>query len=558
MTIQRGNRAACWLVLAATLLVLAGCGRASGGGSAGTPASGTGASDGPAEQTPPRATADLPVLTWNLAGGEPATLDAALTYGGSDLLVDANLCESLLYLSPSGSVEPALATAVDQPDPLTYVIHLRPGVTFTDGQPMTADDVVFSLDRVRDPGLGSYWGFFAQRVKRITATDERTVTIKLSKPDAVFRRMLATPMAQVVQQRYVERMGDRYGSPDGGVMCTGPYELERWDKGDSITLARHAGWWNREERPQRAARVRFRFITDDATVTSALANGDIDGSFDLSRAAIAKLGKATGGTIYMGPSTKQQVLIPTQLENEASPLSNPRLREALAKSLDYDGIVTTFLSGAGEPLRAIMPPGSWGTGRDVYEAAYEQLPAPAQDIEGARRLIAESGIERPEIVIAVPGDIPEYRAIGETIQSNARQVGFEVKLRPLPSAEFNALYSDPEARARVDAFFSDYYADIPDPLELYMQLGVPDGAADFGGYRRPEVARLLEEARGSADEQRRAELTAQAQQRITEDRVWIPITYPYQTLYLKDGIGGATVAFPAVMYWPWLPDVGGR
>jgi peptide/nickel transport system substrate-binding protein len=451
---------------------------------------------------PPAATKDVALLKWNLSSGEPATLDAARVFGGSDILIDANLCEPLLYLSPTGDVMPALATKVDRPDDTTYVVHLRPGVAFFDGRPMTADDVVFSLDRVRDPKFGSYWGYFAERVKSVEATDRQTVTITLSKPDAIFYRMLATPMAQVLEKRYVEQAGREYGSPTGGVMCTGPYKLTRWSKGNSIVLGRNDAWWNRKARPQHPAEVRFTFVTDDATATSALTNGDFDGAYFPPKRVIARRGSGSAGTIYAGPSTMQLVLIPSRLQDKSSSLSDPRLREALAKSIDYDGIIKTFLGGAAEPLRAIMPPGSWGTAKAIYKPAYDRLPALTQDLAGAKKLVATSGVANPAMVIAVPADVPEYRAIGETLQSNAQQVGFKVTLRPLPGADFSALYSDPKARAKVDVFLSDYFADLPDPLELYMQIGVPNGASNFGRYDNPEVTRLLEEARGIADEAR--------------------------------------------------------
>src|SRR5262249_57198914 len=116
----------------------------------------------------------------------------------------------------------------------TYVVHLRQGATFFDGKPVTASDVVFSLDRVRDPKAGSYWGFFAQNVADVRADNASTVTITMSKPDAIFYQMLATPMAEVVEKDYVTREGSKYGSPSGGVMCSGAYKLVKWDAGNKI------------------------------------------------------------------------------------------------------------------------------------------------------------------------------------------------------------------------------------------------------------------------------------------------------------------------------------
>jgi peptide/nickel transport system substrate-binding protein len=532
----------------AVWMALSGCGRSHD--------ESPGSSSSAATTAGPAATKDVDAITWNLPGGEPATLDPAKTYGGSDLLVVANICDSLLTLTPEGGVEPGLASSIDRPDDTTYVVHLRSTARFFDGAPVAADDVVFSLDRVRDPNSRSYWGFFAQHVENIVATDAMTVTISLSQPDAIFYQMLATPMAQIVQRAFVTEGGDEYGSPGGGVMCSGAYELASWVQGDRIVLKANEAWWNRDANPQHVKQVTFTFVTEDATITQALLNDDIDGSFNVPHTTLAQLQDADNGSVYMGPSTQQLVLVPTDLTGD-SPLASRDLREALAASIDYDGILSSTLAGTAEPLRAIVPPGTWGTAREQYEAAYEELSVPAQDLERAKELIQASGVSDPTIRLAVPAAIPEYVSLGEAIQSNAEQAGFDVVLVPMPDADFFALYGSADARSKIDVFLSDYYADIPDPTELYMQIGIPGGAADFGGYDNPQVASQLSQARATSDDTQRAELTIEAQATITEDLVWLPLGYPKNTLFLNSRLGGATAAFPYMMYAPWLAPIGG-
>jgi peptide/nickel transport system substrate-binding protein len=505
----------------------------------------------------PAATKKVELLRWNLPGGEPSTLDPVKIYNGSDLLVEANLCESLLTLKADGGVQPGLATSIDRPNDTTYVVHLRAGVTFGDGKPMTAADVVFSLDRIRDPQAGSYWGFFARNVRTIAADDASTVTITMTKPDAIYYQMLATPMAQVVEKAFVRTAGAGYGSPKGGVMCTGPYTVQDWSPGNKLVLKENDTWWGRAANPQHAQSVQFSFLTDDSTATEALLNGDIDGSFNIPETTIDKLLGAHNGAVYIGPSTAQLVLIPTKLSGGSS-LSNTKVREAFAKSIDYAGLLSTILNHVSQSLRAAMPPGGWGTARATYEAAWNALPKPAQDVTGAKALLKDSGVTHPTITLAVPADSPEYVTIGEVIKSNAEQAGFTVTLKPLPGADFGALFSNPAARGKVDVFLADYYADIPDPTELYTQFGIPGGAADFGGYHNPEVAAQLTQAVGTVDDQERAKLTASAQATLTKDLVWIPLAYPLQTLFLSNKLGGANAAFPSVMYSPWLPAIGGR
>ncbi|MFI7114828.1 ABC transporter substrate-binding protein [Nonomuraea sp. NPDC050227] len=531
------------------VLVLTGCGRAHDDRPATAPEGHPVAA--------PAATERVESVTWNLPG-EPTSLDPTKAFSGADLWVSSNVCESLLAFTPGGSVEPGLATSISTPDPTTYVVHLRPGVSFSDGHPLTAEDVAFSLKRVTDPASGSYWSQFAVRLEKVTVTDTRTVTITLKQPDTIFTGMLATPMGQIVRKAAAEKAGTAFGSARGGIVCTGPYTVESWKKGDSITLAANDRWWGAGRRPLLARRVKFTFIADDSTVASALANGDVDGTFSVpGGAALSKLTNTAGGKMYLGPSTAQTAVVPTRLTG-TGPLANPLVREALSYSIDYPGIISTIFGPTAKPLRAIVPPGAFSYATATFQQAYDALPEPRRDIATAKRLLAQAGTPHPAVTIAVPSGSADLVRVGEAIQSNSKQAGFDITIKSMPDADFYPLFSSADARAKVDAFVTDWFADIPDPLELYQQIGTPGSAADFGGYDNPKVAALLDQARSTPDAERRAQLVVQAQQAITRDRVWIPVAYSLGAMFLNNRLGGVTSASPYSLYSPWLTTLGGR
>lgn len=511
------------------------------------------------ETNVPAATKTVELVTWNLSGGEPTTLDPIQAFSGSDLQVGANLCESLLTMNEAGEIEPALASSIDQPSDTEYVVHLRPGVTFSDGTAMTADDVVFSFTRMLDPESGSYWAYFAERVASVTALDDATVRIEMSHPDAVFTRMLTTPVAQVVQQAFAEQAGADFGAPDTGVMCTGPYKVAKWNQGDSLVLETNDHWWNIAEQPLLTKSVKFTFLTDDATITSALLNGDIDGNMNLSSSSLPQLTKTDRGKVYAGPSTMQFALIPTNLSSDSeSALADPLVRQALAKSIDYPGLLSSVWAGLSEPLRTIVPPGAWGYSQQIFQDGYDEFSDPVRDVEGAKALLAQAGTPNPKVVLAIPADVPMYVTIGESIQSNAKEAGFDFELRALAGAEATALYSDQGARDQVDAFLTDFFSDIPEPLQLYMQVGMPEGAANYNLYDNEEVTSLIEQARGTIDDDTRAKLTVQAQTIMTKDLVWVPIAYPLQSVFLSDKLGGMTTSAAVSLHTPWLAKLGAR
>src|SRR6185369_12305458 len=132
-------------------------------------------------------------FTWNLANGEPASLDWILAYSDSENATLANMCESLMVQNEDMTLSPGLAERIDRPDDKTMVITIRDGVKFWNGAPMTTEDVVFSLSRNLDPKAGSYWASpFYDRVDSIQATGDRQVTVRFKQPDAIFERMLST------------------------------------------------------------------------------------------------------------------------------------------------------------------------------------------------------------------------------------------------------------------------------------------------------------------------------------------------------------------------------
>jgi peptide/nickel transport system substrate-binding protein len=537
------------LLVSVCLLVLSACGRSHD--SSGPAAAPTSAGAAPA------ATKQVAEVTWNLPG-EPASLDPVKVFTARDMWVSSNVCESLLEYQPDGSIGPGLATSIDTPNPTTYVVHLRPHVAFSDGKPMTATDVVYSLDRVMDPKSGSFWSQFASHVRSVTSADPSTVTIRLSQPDVIFYRMLGTPMGQVVEKAYAEKAGAQLGSSSGGIVCTGPYTLASWKKGQSITLQANDHWWNVGSHPLLTRKVTFTFVASDSTLAAGLTNGDIDGSYTVpSGAALTKLTQSDTGTLYTGPSTAQLVLIPTDVAGDG-PLGNVKVRQALAKSIDYNGILSTLMPHTGAPLRAVVPPGAFGYARDTYQKAYDAFADPALDIAGAKKLLQRAHDLHPTLTFAFPSSQDLSVNMAEAIQSSAKAAGFNIVLKPLADAQFFALFSSAKARAKYDMFLTDWYADIPEPLELYLGMTTPGNSINMSDYDDQTVTQLLQKANVTPDDEQRAQLVVQAQATITHDEAWIPLAYELGTLYLNNKLGGATSASPYNIYAPWLATLGGR
>lgn len=532
--------------VAAFTLALTGC-----AGATATP-DGDGLSVDDLLVTTPAATGELDLATWNLPFGEPASLDPIKAFNYPENTVVANLCEGLMQLQPDYSITPNLAEKVDSPDASTYIYTIREGVTFWNGEPMTADDVAYSLSRQLDADEGSYWaGGLTSNIASIELTGEWEVTVSLNEPDATFNSYMVTPVGTVVQQSHREAAGDTYGTPSGGIMCTGPYSVGAWNEGQSISLERNDDYWN-TDRMAKTAQVDINFIVDAAAITNALSTGAIDGSYDVPLGSLSALQNSDAGTLYLGRSLQLVAIIGTG--NGA--FADPAVREALMMATDREAIAATVFEGTAQASRSLVPNNGWAYGADAFEDARENLAPTAVDIEGAKKVLEGATTDLTQTIkIVYPAERTYYADIISEISNGATAIGLTVEPEGIPSAQFGAFFSDPEARAGHDAFVTNNYMDVPDPLAFLRTIMGDGGSQNYNEYVDSEVEGLLADAAATVDEEDRADLVTDLQKIAMEDLPWIPIVDPSVRLFMNDRVTGAPASF-VYLYYPWAADLG--
>lgn len=518
----------------------------SGSGGGGATAAGGGVQ---LSETTPAAKGELDRVTWAVYA-EPASLDWVFANDFPPLEIGANVCESLAAVTPELTIVPALASEWRTPNPRTLVYTLRDGVRFHSGEPLTAEDVAFSLSRNLDRSVGSYYAAAYANVRSIRATAPNEVTITLSRPDALLPSALATPAGRIERKAYLQERGRTYGTPDGGVDCTGPFAFKSWTKGQSITLERFDGYWDAERAPK-VRTLEVDFIADPAARVNALASGTIDGTYQVPTSGFKRLGGSPAGSLTYGRAAGSYVAMVTSLDG---PLRDVRIRRALSLALDRDGIIASVLNGAAEPLKAPVAPGAWGYAKETFSAAYDALPEPSGSVEEAKALVQEAGAPSEPIVVAITRDREEMPTIAAEMQRAARGIGLELEIKSLAGNSYNALYSDAKAREGVDMLFSQWVPDFPDPLQLYQYMR----GDNFYGYARWEDAdfmRLTAKAASTLDEEQRARLIVEAQQRAVEAQIWIPLYTPYNPLFMSRRVTGAPPTAVNLTY-SWAADLG--
>jgi peptide/nickel transport system substrate-binding protein len=502
---------------------------------------------GPSPTTPAAAGEAGPV-TW-ATYREVNTLDPIYAFDYPENTVIYSMCESLLWQQPDGSIEPGITT-LSRPDDKTMVFTVRDGVTFWDGSPLTADDIVFSLKREMDPTLGGFYGAVFARVASIKATAPNEVTIALSQPDYFLEGELASTPGIIVSKAFVEAQGAAFGTPDGGTMCTGPFQFDSWSVGDRLTVTKYDGYWNG---PAKAASIDFVGVPDENTLTSGLLSGDIDGSYIPAISTIDRLASDPAVTVTDGPSFASAALI---ISNLSGTLADVNVRTALSMAIDREGVISAAFHGKASLPRAIANPGTWGYAPSVFSAAWDALPEPTQDIEGAKAMVEAAGATGKPLVLATSNELAPVATMANAVKAAAEEIGLTVELRPVSAANYVNLFIDPSAREGIDGFITVNYPDYADPAALYATFGMPDGSQNFNGYSNDDVTALFDEARTTADPAERAKLVTQAQVLLQQDLPWIGIANPDTVLVTNADLTGAPASF-TYMFSPWPAGLGG-
>ncbi|MFE3899114.1 ABC transporter substrate-binding protein [Streptomyces sp. NPDC059153] len=522
----------------AALAVLAAC--------AGPPRNGSGISFALSAATP-RAKGDIDSFTWGLYA-EPPTLDYTVAFDYPQNMVLSNVCESLLRWTPELTTEPGLARRASHPDPTTWVYDLREGVRFHNGGTMTADDVVFSLDRQRDPDNAAAWAQVFQSVASVKKTGALQVTVKLRKPDSQFPQYMASAAGVVASKAGVQAAGKDYGT-SGGLACTGPFELGTWHKGQSIELDRFDGYWGRKAKSGKAV---FRFLPDASARTNALLSGEVDGSYLIPTESYAGLRGSGVGKLYFGEGLST---VNVSITNMKGPLGDLRVRRALSLALDRSGFVQVGLGGAGTPTGSLTTRAAWaGAPARTRERAFEGLRPGAPDIARAKELVKEAGATGRTLTVATSSIGQDVSLLATAVQAAGTRIGLDIRLKSIAPNAFTALFTDPGARKGIDMFPLTYYDSITDPLDLLTNFKT--GAyLNFAGYSDKKYDGLVDRATAVDDPERRLEIEAGIHRRAARQLLWIPVAEWPTAVFLNERITGAptTISF---MYYPWAADVG--
>jgi peptide/nickel transport system substrate-binding protein len=433
--------------------------------------------------------------------GEPDQLDPQKTSAYFSFEVLENVFDTLVEPDANLEMQPALAKAWSvSPDQLTWTFHLRNGVTFQDGSPFTADDVVYSYRRIIDEKLAGVDKFSA--VTDVSAPDPDTVLIRVKQPTPNLLTNLGGFKGMAIVQRKNVESGQIATHPVG----TGPFAFASQKSGDSITLTANPTYWG--GRPK-VPGVTFRFISEPSTALSALQAGEIDWTDAIPTQRVAQLKNDDSIKLAVTPSNDYWYLA---LNEARDPWRDPRVRKAIAYAIDRNAIVQATSYGTAEANQLAIPDGNpWFTPYDKYR----------YDVDEAKRLLNEAGASPKNLDMLVTSEYPETVTAAQVIADNLKPLGITVNIR---TVDF-ATWLDEQNTGHFDMLMMGWLGNI-DPDDFYYAQHHTDGSSNAQKFSNPDVDRLLDAGRVEVNRQARQQDYAKAATIIADQVSYIYLYNP--------------------------------
>lgn len=473
----------------------------------------------------------------------PRTLDPALSEDIPGLIVIGDLFEGLVRRDPAGNIVPAVAGRWEvSPDGLLYRFHLRPGLQWSNGDALTAEDFVYGMRRVVTPATASpvaqmllvvegagaiIEGRAAPETLGVSAPDELTLEIRLTAPTPYFLSLLTNPYLMPQPRKAIEAHG-RAWTAAGNFVGNGAFVPEGSLGTGPLTLRRNPRY--HEAGAVRLQAVTFHPLPDSNAATARFLAGDFDVTDSFLIDDYRWLRERLGGQVRLSPWFGTFMLA---MNNARPPFDDARLRKAMVLAVDRDVIAGHLMRGEYQPAFGIVPP---LPGYPQVRPEWADLPR-EQRLALARELYAQAGYSQQNplrVELTYPTTTPDTRRILEAVAAMWRiNLGADVKL----ANEEWRVFNQNRNIGKLRLFFAPWIGDYPDP-QTFLALPLPDSAQNDMGYDNPRYTDTVMQALATADAAERARLYNEAERILNADAPYIPLYYYRNRHLLRDHVWG--------------------
>lgn len=460
---------------------------------------------------------------------EPSAIDPQFSRTGNNQNIAMQVFDRLVQTDAHIKIEPALAVAWTNVDPLTWHVTLREGVKFQDGNPMTADDVIFSLTRAKDvPNSPAPFSGNVAAIDSMKALDPLTIEFKTKSPTPDFIEQIG--FVYIVEKAVAENASLEDFNSGKAAIGTGAYKFKEWVPGDHLSLVRNDDFWGPK---QDFENVTIKFISNDASRVAALVSDSVDLIDAVPPGDVKNLTGKAGISLFSIPSARLIYLAIDSVRDESpfvtdkdgkptakNPMRDPKVRQAMSDLINRQLIVDAMLDGSGEPAGQLVPDGVAGNDPSIA--------APVYDPAAAKKLLAEAGY--PDgfgLTIHTSNDrFPGDSQVGQAIGQMFARGG--LKVNGVVAQPYN-VYTKGAGKQEFSAFIFSLGNSTPTSAtglrNLLMTNNKEAGTGSFNRvrYSNPDFDEAMRIATSEFDEAKRIELLQKATKLVMADMPVIPL-----------------------------------
>ncbi|WP_062225938.1 ABC transporter substrate-binding protein [Aureimonas frigidaquae] len=460
-------------------------------------------------------------------GADPETFDPHFNDLPTGNTVDLHVLEGLFRLDAENNVVNELATEhAFSEDGRTFTVKIKEGRTFSNGNPLDAEAVAASFNRLLDPAVGSIYRGLYSSIERVSAEDPTTVVFHLAEPNGHVLLLLSSTNATIIDTKALAEMGAEYSRKPVG---SGPYMVDSFVGGERYRLVPNPTYSG--DFPATLEAIDFLVVPEDGSRMALLETGEVDVAERVPPESIETISSLDGMQVMTPPSMfsiNMEIVM-------KGPMGDPRVREALNLAVDREGMIQGILGGLATPSVTMPGPGT----QNELRVTFDPIPF---DPERAKALIEEAGYAPGELSITMVCPNGRYikdAQICQALQGSFQAIGVTAAAQVVDRGTWTEIVSQPVAE-RTDnmAMLGRATAGMDYTLYRLFKSGV---SANTTGYASPEVDALLAEGRAETDVARQKDIYGQIQRKIWEDRPFVFLWYQTQAIGIADRVTGLEI-----------------
>lgn len=480
-------------------------------------------------------------------GAEVQSLDPHKIEGVPESNVNRDLFEGLVIGDLNGHPVPGVAESWDNKDFKVWTFHIRKDAKWSDGSPVTAQDFVYSWQRLADPKTASPYASYLQyghvaNVDEIIAgkkpatdlgvkaIDDKTFEVTLSEPVPYFYKLLVHPSVSPVPKAAIEKYGEKWTQP-ANIVTNGAYKLKDWVVNERIVLERNTNYWDNAKTV--INQVTYLPISSEVTDVNRYRSGEIDMTYNnMPIELFQKLKKEIPKEVHVDPYLCTYYY---EINNQKAPFTDVRVRTALKLALDRDIIVNKVKNQGDLPAYSYTPP--YTDGMKLVEPVWFKWSQEKRN-EEAKKLLAEAGYtaDKPLTFNLLYNTSDLHKKLAIAVASIwKKNLGANVKLE---NQEWKT-FLDSRHQGTFDVARAGWCADYNEPTS-FLNTMLSDSSNNTAHYKSPAFDKIIGDTLQVTDEAKRAELYAQSEQQLDKDSAIVPVYYYVNARLVKPWVGGYT------------------